>query len=286
MFTADMIWATYAHLIDDIGVSDMNRDVRAKWADTGELATSHMLPSAGHHTFNVGEGDFGLTTIKHVPWKKAIQEIRWIYQDKSNDVNLLEEKYGIKWWRPWANEQGTIGHSYGWQIANRERWVDVGDHWEELDQMDWLIYKLKTSPDRRMIMSMFSPEDEYDKALQECAYETIWTVRGDELNMMLIQRSSDYFVAGAINQFQYCALLAMVAHATGYKVGVMEYVIADLHMYDRHREQVMEISKREPKEQPKVKLKEDAPKDFYSITEEHFEVEYESYPPDKMDVAI
>ncbi len=286
MFTADMIWATYAHLIDDIGVSDANRAVRAKWGDTGELATSHMLPSAGHHTFNVGEGDFGLTTIKHVPTKKAIDEIRWIYQDKCNDVYLLEEKYGIKWWRSWAYADGSIGKSYGYQIANKKRDVRIDGKLVQLDQMDWLLYKLKNSPDRRMIMSMFSPEDEHNKALQECAYETIWTVRGDELNMMLIQRSSDYFVAGAINQFQYCCLLAMVAHATGYKVGVMEYVIADLHMYDRHREQVMEISKREPKEQPKVKLKEDAPKDFYKITSDHFEIEYESYPPDKMDVAI
>ncbi|TCI26744.1 hypothetical protein EVJ32_05045 [Exiguobacterium sp. SH5S4] len=196
---ADMHYqATLADLLD-FGVAN-SYEARTKLSD-GSTINYRSLPFPVLHNYRLSHGEFPLTTVRPTAWKSAIKEILWIFQDKSTDVNLLESKYGVKWWNEWKLEDGTIGKSYGYQIANQKRRVkheDLSSTYQNevtklvgyayLDQMDWLINKIETKPDRRMIMSMFSPEEEGEKSLQECAYETIWRVVGDELHMTLVQR--------------------------------------------------------------------------------------------------
>lgn len=238
----------------------------------GSTINYRSLPDVKLFTYDLSKGEFPLTTVRPVAWKSAIKEILWIFQDRSNKVSDLDKKYGVKWWWAWADERGTIGRSYGWQIQNRYRRVNIDGVMTPLNQIDWLIWKLKNSPDRRMIMSMFDPERENAKQLQECAYETIWRVVGDELHMTLVQRSSDFAVAGVINAIQYSALLMMVAHETGYKVGKFNHFISDLHLYDNQAEQAELIISRTANDNKALLQMNATGKGFYDITIDDFEV--------------
>lgn len=287
---ADMHYQnTLADLLD-FGVKN-SYEARTKLSD-GSTINYRSLPFPVLHNYRLSHGEFPLTTVRPTAWKSAIKEILWIFQDKSTDVNLLEEKYGVGWWDSWKLKDGTIGKAYGYQIANQKRFVKHGDlsstyqdvesvllRGKELDQIDWLINKIETKPDRRMIMSMFQPEEEGEKALQECAYETIWRVVGDELHMTLVQRSSDYAVAGQINAIQYSALLMMVAQSTGYKPGTFSHYISDVHLYDNQVEQAKEILERTPIDcSPRLHLNAYG-KNFYDITLDDFEIEdYITHP--------
>ena len=280
---------TLADLLD-FGVKN-SYEARTKLSD-GSTINYRSLPFPVLHNYRLSHGEFPLTTVRPTAWKSAIKEILWIFQDKSNDVGILESKYGVKWWNEWKMEDGTIGKSYGHQIASQKRRVEHKDlsptyqnqitkmlGYVYLDQIDWLINKIETKPDRRMIMSMFSPEEEGEKALQECAYETIWRVVGDELHMTLIQRSSDYQIAGVLNGLQYSALLMMVAQSTGYKPGTFSHFISDVHLYDNQVEQAKEILERTPIDcSPRLHLNAYG-KNFYDITLDDFEIEdYITHP--------
>lgn len=287
---ADMHYQnTLADLLD-FGVKN-SYEARTKLLD-GSTINYQSLPFPVLHNYRLSHGEFPLTTVRPTAWKSAIKEIFWIFQDKSNDVNLLERKYGVKWWNEWKLEDGTIGKSYGYQIANQKRVVNHEDlsstyqdddskkkGFKELDQMDWLINKIETKPDRRMIMSMFRPEQEFEKSLQECCYETIWRVVGDELHMTLVSRSGDHALAGMVNGIQYSALLMMVAQATGYKVGTFSHYISDVHLYDNQVEQAKEILERTPIDcSPRLHLNAYG-KNFYDITLDDFEIEdYITHP--------
>lgn len=268
---SDKIYMDVLRDIYENGVTDKDsrRKVRAMYRD-GEYAYALSLPRPVMMQFDARKGEFPYTTVRPLAWKSALKEIDWIYRDKSNSVDLLEEKYGVMWWRAWARDDGTIGDSYGWQIANRKRW-EWGMH---LDQMDWLLHKLTHSPDRRMIMSMFEPEGEAHKQLQECAYETIWQVVGDQLNMTLVQRSSDFVVAGMINSFQYYCLMLQVAKATGYEAGIFTHFIQDAHIYHRHLPVVEEILSREPRKAPELHFEAFDGDKFYHLTHKRFQLVY------------
>jgi thymidylate synthase len=174
-----------------------------------------------------------ISTLRPLAWKSAIKEILWIYQDQSNSLDLLEEKYGITWWRPWDIGDGTIGQRYGATV-------------KKYDLMNKLLKGLKEDPySRRHIMTLYQYQD-FDETggLHPCAMETIWNVRKGKLDLLLIQRSSDYLVANAINKIQYVALQMMVAKHVGLEVGKFVHLVANLHIYDRHMEQADELISR------------------------------------------
>lgn len=167
---------------------------------------------------------FPILTSKKVNYKSAVKEMLWIYQDQSNDVNLLKEKYGVKIWDEWAQEDGTIGKAYGYQVKKH-------------GLIDKLIHDLKNNPaDRAMIMSLWNHEDLPEMALRPCAFMTMWDVDPalNELNMTLIQRSGDMGLGVPFNMVQYAVLQAMIAQVTGYKVGGFKHVINNAHIYIDH----------------------------------------------------
>lgn len=116
------------------------------------------------------------------------------------------------------------------------------------NQVVELIKDIQNDPyGRRHIISFWHWANIDKKALVECAYETIWNVRGKYLDMCLIQRSGDMLTAsgaGGINEIQYAALLMMVARHCGYEAGVFTHFIANEQIYDRHTEQAEEMLKR------------------------------------------
>ncbi|HCE33839.1 MAG TPA: thymidylate synthase [Clostridiales bacterium] len=230
------------------------------------LSVNHVMTS-----YDISKGEFPIITLRPIAWKSSVREILWIYKDQTSDLSVLENKYNIHWWNDWESKDrpGTIGQRYGATV-------------KRYDLMNRLLEDIKNNPyGRRHIMSMWQENDfaETD-GLMPCCYETIWNVRGEFLDMVLIQRSSDFATAGVINELQYVALLMMVARHTGYKPGVFSHFMANVQIYDRHVEQAKELIKREPVEcSPRLVLNPDV-KNFYDVTEADFTME--GYPLDEV----
>ena len=250
-------------LVRDPQYSTEGHEVRTKWEDKTPAHTVYK----NNILMNYLPGEIPLISFRPQAWKSAIKEVLWIYQDQSNDLDLLKDKYGITWWDKWeVNGTRTIGHRYGHTV-------------KRYGLIDKLIDGIKNSPmSRRHIIDLYQYEEFSEtEGLVPCAMETIWTLRDNYLDMVLIQRSSDMCVALSINQFQYYALLVMIAKATGYEVGEFSHMIANLHIYDRHMEGAEEMIQRAPEvykvATEKIKL-EFNPKsnDFYSFTIDDFKL--------------
>ena len=188
--------------------------------------------------YDLSNGDFPICTLRPQAWKTGIKEVLWIYQDASNELSLLKEKYNVHYWDDWQSKDipGSIGMRYG-ATVNR------------YDLIDNLIKDIEKNPyGRRKVMSLWQETDlnETD-GLAPCAFLTIWNVRDEYLDMCLIQRSGDMLTAsgaGGINEIQYAALLMMIAKHTGYQPGEFTHFIANEQIYDRHFEQAEELINR------------------------------------------
>ena len=188
--------------------------------------------------YDLSKGEFPICTLRPIAWKNAIKEVFWIYQDQTNSLNILENKYGIHWWNEWESKDipGTIGIRYGETV-------------KRYGLINKLLRDIKNNPyGRRHIMSLWQEQDfNTSDGLMPCCYETIWNVRGEYLDMMMIQRSGDMITAsgaGGVNEVQYASLLMMVANSTGYKVGKFTHVVANEQIYDRHLDAAKELLNR------------------------------------------
>ncbi len=222
---------------------------------------SHTISvNHGMMTYDLTKGEFPIITLRPIAIKSAIGELLWIYQDESNDLNLLEDKYNITWWDEWDIGNRTIGSVYG---ATVKKYNLVRD----------LIKDIETNPDgRRHIINMWQVSDFKEKhGLKPCAYQTVFNVRHapdgvDYLDMSLFQRSSDFLTAGTINQIQYLVFLHLIARHTGYTPGVFTWFYNNIQIYDRHIEQAKELLKREPINcSPSIWLNPEK-KNFYDFT--------------------
>lgn len=275
MLKADKIFKDIMVEILEEGTMDINP--RPKYKD-GVPAHS-VFVTHKYYTYDISKGELPIITLRPIAIKKAISEILWIYQDQTSDLEILRNKYGIFWWNDWESKDrpGTIGQRYGATV-------------KKYDLMNKLLDGIKNDPyGRRHIISLWQEEDfsETD-GLAPCAFQTIFTVRGEFLDMQLTQRSSDFIVAGNINGMQYVALLMMVARHCGLKPGKFSHNIINLHLYDRHLEQAKEMLEREPIDcNPQLILNPDKT-DFYSFTPEDFNlIGYESVKPQlKFELAI
>lgn len=220
------------------GYLDVNP--RPKYKDgtpANTLSINHVM-----RTYNLSKGEFPITSLRPIAWKSAIKEILWIYQDQSNDLNLLREKYGVNYWNEWESKDmpNTIGARYG-EVVRR------------YDLMNKLLDELKNDPyGRRHIIDLYQYKElsETD-GLYPCAFLTIWNVRKGEddkeyLDMCLIQRSGDLLAASCsgVNETQYAALMMMVARHCNYEVGVFSHLVCNEQIYSRHEEQAKEMIRR------------------------------------------
>jgi thymidylate synthase len=217
--------------------------------------------------YDLSKGEYPITTLRPIAWKSGIKEVLWIYQDQSNSLEVLREKYGIKWWDEWESKYapGTIGARYGHTVR-------------KYSQIDNLLKELVDYPfSRRHIMTLWNIDDfAATDGLFPCAYETLWSVRYDEvwnclrLDMTLVQRSSDYLTAGHINKIQYVALQMMVAAHCGYKVGKFCHLVQNLHIYDRHMSQASQLMLRKGANGNPILALKDYDKKFYDFTIDDF----------------
>ena len=276
MSRADEIFIQNCRDILDNGIWDTDRPVRPRWED-GESA--HTIKKFGIvNRYNLAE-EFPILTIRRTFWKSAIDELLWIWQAKSNNVNDLRTRV----WDAWADENGSIGKAYGYQLGIKHHYPE-GD----MDQVDKVLWDLKHNPaSRRIMTNIYNFADLSEMALYPCAYSMTFNVTGDRLNAILNQRSRDMLAANNWNVVQYAVLVHMFAQVSGLVPGELVHVIADAHIYDRHVPIVEKMLQQAPREAPKFTV-DPSVTDFYAFTKNSFSLEgYDPAPfDDKIPVAI
>ena len=261
------------HVLEE-GIWDENP--RPYWLEEdGSHTPAHSLFTTQYmETFDISKGEFPITTIKPTAVKTGIREIFWIYQEMSNDLQVAKDKFKIFWWDSWNIGNGTIGSTYG-AIVKR------------LDLTNRLLKGIQENPyGRRHIISLWQEDDlRGEIGLPPCAFQTLWSVRGEYLDLTLVQRSQDILGANNINNIQYVAFMMMVAKHCGLKPGKFTHFIQNVHIYDRHIPIAKEILQRPICEkQPKL-IFEPKSNNFYDFTIEDFKVvDYE--PQGKIFIPI
>ena len=261
MSRADEIFISNCKDILENGVWDTDLKVRPRW-DDGESA--HTVKKFGIvNRYDLSE-EFPILTVRRTYWKSAIDELLWIWQKKSNKVHDLKSHV----WDAWADETGSIGKAYGYQLGVKHRYPEG-----EMDQVDRVLFDLKHNPaSRRIMTNIYNHADLSEMALYPCAYSMTFNVTGNRLNAILNQRSQDMLTANNWNVVQYAALTCMLAQVSGLKPGEFMHVIADAHIYDRHVPLVQEIIANEPKPAPRFVI-DPAVDDFYRFTVDSFRME-------------
>ena len=272
MSRADEIYRATCLDILENGFWDTDLQVRPKWADG---TPAHTVKKFGVvNRYNLKE-EFPIMTLRRTYWKSAIDEILWIWQKKSNRIAEL----GSHVWDEWADENGTIGKAYGYQLGVKHKYPEG-----EFDQVDRVLYDLKHNPaSRRILTSIFNHADLHEMALAPCAYSMTFNVSGNTLNAILNQRSQDMLTANNWNVCQYAALVHMIAQVSGLQVGELVHVIADCHIYDRHVELVKKMLDNPTFEAPKFEI-DPSVTDFYAFTKDSFKMV--DYQCNKFDYEI
>ena len=279
MTKADTIFKEYIRKIMEEGV--WSEQARPKYKD-GRTANSKYITGA-FMEFDLSKGEFPITTLRPIAIKSAIKEMLWIYQDQSNSLDLLEDKYNVHYWNDWeVGDSRTIGQRYGAVVKKH-------------DITNKILKQLEANPwNRRNIISLWDYDAfEETDGLLPCAFQTMFDVRRVDgeiyLDATLTQRSNDMLVAHHINAMQYVALQMMIAKHFGWKVGKFFYFINNLHIYDNQFEQAEELLRREPSNcQPHLVLNVPDGTNFFDIKPEDFElVDYDPVKPQlKFDLAI
>ena len=205
------------------GVWDTEKEVRPRWADG---APAHTVKKFGIVNRYDLRAEFPVQTIRKMAFKSAVDELLWIWQKKSNNIHDLSSHI----WDAWADESGSIGKAYGYQLGVKHRYPEG-----EFDQVDRVLYDLKHNPaSRRILTSLYNHHDLSEMALYPCAWSVTFNVSGRTLNAVLNQRSQDMLTANGWNVMQYAMLVHFLARASGLEAGELVHVIADAHIYDRH----------------------------------------------------
>lgn len=264
MSRADEIFIANCRDIIDNGFSDEALDVRPKWEDG---VPAHTIKRFGIvNRYDLAE-EFPILTLRRTYLKSAVDEILWIWQKKSNNINDLHSHI----WDSWADENGSIGKAYGYQLGVKHQYKEG-----EFDQVDRVLYDLKNNPaSRRIMTNIYVHSDLKDMNLYPCAYSMTFNVTGNKLNAILNQRSQDMLAANNWNVCQYSALLIMMAKASGLEPGELVHVIADAHIYDRHIPIIEEIIANKPFDAPKLIVADKT--DFYDFTRDDFKLENYKY---------
>ena len=261
MSRADEIFIQNCRDILASGVWDTDREVRPHWADG---APAHTIKKFGIvNRYDLRE-EFPILTIRRTYWKTAVDELLWIWQKKSNNVHDLNAKI----WDEWADESGSIGKAYGYQLGVKHHYPE-GD----MDQVDRVLYDLKHNPaSRRSLTNIYNFADLSEMHLYPCAYSMTFNVSGNTLNGILNQRSQDMLAANNWNVVQYSVLLHMFARAAGLEAGELVHVIADAHIYDRHVP-IVEKMLSAPQSAAPVFTVAPGVTDFYQFTRDSFRLE-------------
>lgn len=280
MSKADDLFVSMCTDILENGTTTEGQRVRPHWEDGTPAYTIKQFGVVNRYDLR---DEFPALTLRRTALKSCMDEVLWIYQKKSNNINGLKSHI----WDEWADETGSIGKAYGYQIAQKSHYPE-GD----FDQMDRVLFDLERTPySRRIMTNTYVFHDLSEMNLYPCAYSCTYNVTqhaGDAaptLNLLLNQRSQDILAANNWNVCQYAILLMMVARHAGMIPGQLVHVIADAHIYDRHVDIVRELISRPRFPAPRVTLNPDK-RDFYSFTTDDLIVENYQHGPQVKGIPI
>ena len=267
MSYADKVFIDMCKDILENGVSTEGEKVRPHWEDGTPAYTIKKFGVVNRYDLSK---EFPLVTLRKTALKSATDELLWIWQKKSNNINDLHSHI----WDAWADENGSIGKAYGYQLGVKHRYKEG-----MMDQVDRVIYDLKNNPfSRRIMTNIYVHQDLHEMNLYPCAYSMTFNVtqkKGEDkltLNAILNQRSQDILTANNWNVAQYAVLVHMLAQVCDMQVGELVHVIADAHIYDRHIPIVEELISRECYDAPTFHLNPEV-KDFYKFTRDDVSVD-------------
>ena len=281
MSKADKIFQSMCSDIIEHGTTTKGQKVRPHWEDGASAYTIKRFGVCNRYDLRE---EFPALTLRRTGLKSCMDEILWIYQRKSNNIHDLAPHI----WDSWANEDGSIGRAYGYQVGRVSHYPD-GDY----DQMDRVLKDLHEEPfSRRILTNLYAFDDLHLMNLYPCAYSCTYNVTDDNredgkltLNMVLNQRSQDVLAANNWNVCQYALLLMMVAQSCDMVAGELVHMIADAHIYDRHVELVRELISRPQYDAPKVSLNPSV-HDFYAFTTDDLIVEDYKFGPQIKNIPI
>lgn len=261
----------YLDLLDRILTEGTRKDDRT---GTGTISVF------GHQMrFNLEEG-FPCLTTKKLHLKSIIHELLWFLNGDTN-VKYLQDN-GVRIWNEWADENGNLGHIYGYQWRS---WP--GYDGEHLDQIKEVVETIKNNPDsRRIIVNAWNVGDIKNMNLPPCHAMFQFYVADGKLSLQLYQRSADCFLGVPFNIASYALLLQMMAQVTGLKAGEFIHTLGDAHLYLNHIEQAKLQLTREPKKLPQMAINPEV-KDIFSFKFEDFSLEnYDAHPHIKAEVSV
>ena len=274
MSKADELFVNMCEKILTEGFSTEGENVRARWEDGSPAYTIKTFGVVNRYDLSE---EFPALTLRPTAIKSATDEILWIWQRKSNNIHDLKPHI----WDEWADEKGSIGKAYGYQMAKKYKFAQG-----EMDQVDNVLWQLKNQPQSRRIMTnIYNFEDLSEMNLEPCAYSMTFNVTGNKLNAILNQRSQDILAANNWNVVQYSILLMMFAQVSGFIPGELVHVISDAHIYNKHVPVIEELIKRPRYPAPKVRLNPDV-KDFYKFTTADVIVEDYQTNPQVLNIPI
>ena len=229
--------------------------------------------------FNLQEG-FPLLTTKKLHLKSIIYELLWFLRGDTN-AKWLQER-GVRIWNEWADENGDLGHIYGYQWRS---WPDYnGGH---VDQISEVIEQIKNNPNsRRLIVSAWNVADIDNMNLPPCHILFQFYVANGKLSCQLYQRSADTFLGVPFNIASYALLTMMVAQVCELEPGDFVYTTGDTHLYLDHIEQAKLQLTREPRQLPKMVINPDV-KSIFDFKYEDFTLTgYDPHPHIKATVSV
>lgn len=280
MSLADKIFIDMCQDILDNGVSTEGEKVRPHWEDGTSAYTIKKFGVVNRYDLSK---EFPAITLRKTAIKSCTDEMLWIWQLKSNNVNDLHSHV----WDEWADGTGSIGKAYGYQMGVKHKYKEG-----MFDQVDRVIYDLKNNPfSRRIMTNIYVHQDLSEMHLYPCAYSMTFNVtqkKGDDkltLNAILNQRSQDILAANNWNVCQYAVLMHMLAQVCDMRVGELVHVIADAHIYDRHIPIIKELIQRPTYDAPTFWLNPDV-KDFYEFTRNDVRLDNYVTGPQIQDIPI
>lgn len=273
MSYADKVFIDMCRDIIDNGTSTEGEKVRPVWEDGTSAYTIKRFGVVNRYDLSK---EFPALTLRRTAIKSCVDELLWIWQKKSNNVNELKSHI----WDSWADETGSIGKAYGYQMGVKHQYKEG-----RMDQTDRVIFDLKNNPySRRIMTNIYVHNDLHEMHLYPCAYSITFNVTKEKdsekltLNAILNQRSQDVLAANNWNVCQYAVLVHMLAQVCGMKAGEFVHVIADAHIYDRHVPMIEELISREPLPAPTFWLNPEIT-DFYDFTPDDVRLDrYETHP--------
>ena len=274
MSKADVLFVNMCREILDHGFSSEGQIVRPKWEDG---TPAHTIKTFGVvNRYNLKE-EFPALTLRPTAIKTAVDEMLWIWQRKSNNIKDLKGHI----WDEWADENGSIGKAYGYQMAQKYQFAQG-----EMDQVDNVLWQLKNTPySRRIMTNIYNFADLAEMNLEPCAYSMTFNVSGNTLNAILNQRSQDILAANNWNVVQYAVLVHMLAQVSGLEAGELVHVIADAHIYDRHVPVIEELITRPQYPAPKFRLNPEIT-NFYDFTPDDVIIEDYQKNPQILNIPV